>query len=198
MRIPACSASIRATPDTAYDTGNFPEQDSSSRLELAPTTSRAEEKNAQGGEARPEGERRSPLCRVSCTSLSPWVRPRVRYRKEKEKENTEKKRRKSNFLKRRLSNIREEKKNLSFSTLTKISNKIEKSVEFILKKENIRGQVFFFFLFNSMILKFGEIFPKNSKTNQIYTRNTIISPISLVEKIILEKIHFFLLICFSQ
>ncbi len=155
MRIPACSASIRATPDTPYDTGNFPEQDSSSRLQLAPTTSRAEEKNAQGGEARPEWERRSPLCRVSCTSLSPWVRPRVRYRKEKRKK----------IQKRRKSKLKREEKEtfeyqgFSFSTLTKISNKIEKSVQFILKKESIPGQVFSF-SFQSCDVKIWRISPK--------------------------------------
>jgi hypothetical protein len=161
LRIPACSASIRATPDTAYNTGNFTEQDSSSRLQLAPTTSRAEEKNAQGGGSASRVEKEGRRCVVSrALHFRPGLDLELDIGKKKEKENTEKKEKQiKKGGKKRLSNIR----GFSFSTLTKISNKVEKSVEFILKKENIPGQVFSFSFPSYDIKKLAKFFKKVAK-----------------------------------
>jgi hypothetical protein len=125
--------------------GIFPSKIQALAWSSLPQQAERKRKTRRAGKRVPRGKRRSPLCRVSCTSLSPWVRPRVRYRKEKEKENTEKKRRKSKFLKKRLSNIREEKNKSFFFDLDENFQQNGKSVEFILKKENIPGQVFLSF-----------------------------------------------------
>jgi hypothetical protein len=75
------------------------------------------------------------------------------------------KKKRKKIQKRRKSKLKREEKEtfeyqgFSFSTLTKISNKIEKSVEFILKKENIPGQVFSF-SFQSCDVKIWRISPQ--------------------------------------
>jgi hypothetical protein len=139
LRIPACSASIRATPETAC-TGNFPEQDSSSRLQLAPTQAERKRRTRRAGKRVRSGKEGRPCGVSSALHFRRGLDLELDIGKKKRKE-----RRKSKLKREEKETFEYQggKKNLSFSTLTKMSNKIEKSVEFILKKANIPGQVFF-------------------------------------------------------
>jgi hypothetical protein len=143
LRIPACSASIRATPDTAYDTGNFPR--ARFKLSLGARSHNKQsgrEKRAGRGSAS-RGGKEGRRCVVSrALHFRPGLDLELDIGKKKRKKIQKRKEGKANFKKRDFRISGRKKINLSFSTLTKISNKMEKSVEFILKKENIPGQVF--------------------------------------------------------
>jgi len=71
---------------------------------------------------------------------------------------------------------------------------MEKSVEFILKKENIPGQVFLSFFSILWYKNLAKISQKIAKLIK-FTLETQKFP---QLEMFLEKIHFFLLICFSQ